>query len=134
MIIGLSHVAIAVPNIAEPAELLRRKFGIVIGSVTENTQQKTRLAYADLGNAPLELIEPLTNDSPHTGFLARSPNGGLHHIVFSVGDLQESLNELEKTGARMVRPAGRNVHGDLIAFLHPADTLGTLTELEGKAS
>jgi methylmalonyl-CoA/ethylmalonyl-CoA epimerase len=81
MIIGLSHVAIAAPNIAEAAELLRRRFGMVIGPGTENTQQKTRLAYADLGNTRLELIEPLTDDSPLTGFLACNPNGGLHHII-----------------------------------------------------
>jgi methylmalonyl-CoA/ethylmalonyl-CoA epimerase len=130
MIAGLSHVAVAVPDIAKASALLREKFGISVGAVAENAVQKVRLAYADLGSARLELIEPSTDDSPLWSFLERNPKGGLHHVAFLVTSLERSLEELTQTGTRIIGTPGRSVHGDPIAFLHPADILGTLVELE----
>jgi methylmalonyl-CoA/ethylmalonyl-CoA epimerase len=130
MITGLSHVAIAVPDIAKASALLRDKFGILVGAVAENAVQKVRLAYADLGSARLELIEPSSDDSPLWSFLKRNPKGGLHHVAFLVTSLETLLDELTRSGTRIVGTPGRSVHGDPIAFLHPADILGTLVELE----
>jgi methylmalonyl-CoA/ethylmalonyl-CoA epimerase len=130
MIQKLSHVAIAVPDIAQAIELYHDKFGVSFGPVVENPQQKVRLAYADLGNARLEIIEPMSKDSPLTAFLRRNPKGGLHHVAFNVENLGKSLTAMMETGIRVVGKPGTSVHGDPIAFLHPADLLGTLVELE----
>jgi len=130
MITGLSHVAIAVPSIASAAETLARKLGLMIGPIVENVEQGVRLAYVDLGNARLELIEPLRADSPVARFLERNPAGGLHHVSFNVGDLDAALAATAEAGARTVGRRGHNTHGQPIAFLHPADVLGALVELE----
>jgi methylmalonyl-CoA/ethylmalonyl-CoA epimerase len=130
MITGLSHVAIAVPSIASAAETLARKLGLMVGPIVENVEQGVRLAYVDLGNARLELIEPLRADSPVARFLERNPAGGLHHVSFNVGDLDAALAATAEAGVRMVGRRGHNTHGQPIAFLHPADVLGALVELE----
>jgi len=130
MITGLSHVAIAVPSIASAAETLARKLGLMVGPIVENVEQGVRLAYVDLGNARLELIEPLRADSPVARFLERNPAGGLHHVSFNVGDLDAALAATVEAGARTVGRRGHNTHGQPIAFLHPADVLGALVELE----
>ena len=130
MISGLSHVAIAVPSIAAAADILATRLGLTVGPIMENAEQGVRLAYADLGNARLELIEPARPDSPIARFLERNPAGGLHHVSFNVGDLDEALAATQEAGVRTVGRRGRNAHGQAIAFLHPADVLGALVELE----
>jgi methylmalonyl-CoA/ethylmalonyl-CoA epimerase len=130
MITGLSHVAIAVPSIASAAETLARKLGLMVGPIVENVEQGVRLAYVDLGNSRLELIEPLRPESPVARFLERNPAGGLHHVSFNVGDLDAALAATAEAGARTVGRRGHNTHGQPIAFLHPADLLGALVELE----
>ncbi len=130
MISGLSHVAIAVPSISSAAETLARRLGLTVGPIMENAEQGVRLAYVDLGNARLELIEPARPDSPVARFLERNPAGGLHHVSFNVADLDAALAATAEAGARMVGRRGHNTHGQAIAFLHPADVLGALVELE----
>ncbi len=130
MITGLSHVAIAVPSIASAAETLAKRLGLKAGPIVENAEQGVRLAYVDLGNARLELIEPLRADSPIARFLERNPAGGLHHVSFNVGDLDAALTAAAEAGVRMAGRRGHNTHGEPIAFLHPADVLGDLVELE----
>jgi methylmalonyl-CoA/ethylmalonyl-CoA epimerase len=130
VITGLSHVAIAVPSITAAAEVLARRLGLAIGPIHDNAEQGVRLAYADLGNARLELIEPLRPDSPVARFLERNPAGGLHHLAFATGDLDAALAATAETGTRVVGRRGHNTHGQAIAFLHPADLLGALVELE----
>lgn len=127
---GLSHVAIAVPDIATAAAALQRRLGITAGPVHENAAQGVRLAYIDLGNARIELISPLGPDSPVAKFLERNPGGGLHHVCFNVGDLDAALAVATEAGARRAGNTGRNVHGDRIAFLNPKELLGALVELE----
>lgn len=130
MITGLSHVAIAVPSIAAAAEVLSKRLGLAIGPILDNPEQGVRLAYADLGNARLELIEPSRPDSPIARFLDRNPAGGLHHVAFATRDLDAALAATAEAGARVVGRHGHNTHGQAIAFLHPADLLGALVELE----
>ncbi len=129
-ITGLSHVAIAVPDIAVAAAALERKLGIKAGPVHENAAQGVRLAYIDLGNARIELISPLSPTSPVAKFLERNPAGGLHHVAFNVGDLEAALSAATAAGARQAGQTGQNVHGQRIAFLAPKDLLGALVELE----
>lgn len=129
-ITGLSHVAIAVPDLAIAADALEKRLGLRAGPVHENATQGVRLCYIDLGNARIELIAPLTPDSPLARFLEKNPNGGLHHVAFNVGDLDSVLAAAVIAGARAVGNAGLNVHGDRIAFLGPRELAGALVELE----
>ena len=127
---GLSHVAIAVPDLAAATEALKKRLGLETGEVHENHEQGVRLCYIDLGNARIELIAPLTPQSPIARFLEKNPNGGLHHVAFSVGDLDRALAVATGAGARPAGNSGHNVHGQRIAFLAPKELLGALVELE----
>ena len=131
MITGLSHVSIVVPNLAAAARELEKKFGLRIGEIRVNEQQGVRMAYVDLGNAQIELMEPSRPDSPVAKFLDRNPRGGIHHFSLQVQNLQATKVELEHKGARVLGDGmQKNVHGERIAFVHPADFLGALVELE----
>jgi methylmalonyl-CoA/ethylmalonyl-CoA epimerase len=83
------------------------------------------------GLAPgyVQLLEPLSPDTPVGKFLARRGEG-IHHIAYGVSDVRRALAEIGGTGIRLIDERPR--HGSLgasIAFLHPADLGGVLTEL-----
>ena len=122
---GLSHVAIAVPDLAAAAAQLEKAYGLKAGKVMENEAQGIRLAYVDLGNSRIELMEPTREDSPLASFLAKNPKGGLHHVSLYVDDVAVSLDELAGRGVSLIGEGriGRNAHGDPIAFVHPKSFL-----------
>ncbi len=132
MITGLSHVSIVVPSLDAAAQRLREVYGLTLGEASVNEQQGVRLAYVELGNAKIELMEPLRPDSPVSKFLERNPGGGIHHFCLGVDSVDAAADELAQKGARVLgdgKPQ-RNVHGERIAFVHPRDFLGALVELE----
>ena len=132
MFTGLSHVSIVVPDLAAAARWLRETYGLRVGEIQTNEGQGVRLAYADLGNARIELMEPLRPDSPVAKFLERNPKGGIHHFSLGVDDMAATADGLRRDGVRILGDGSPqyNVAGERIAFIHPGDFLGALVELE----
>jgi methylmalonyl-CoA/ethylmalonyl-CoA epimerase len=131
-ITGLSHVSIAVPDLAAALAALRARYGLQAGEIRVNAEQGVRMACIDLGNAKLELMEPSRPDSPVAKFLERNPKGGIHHFCLGVEDVAVARRELGAAGVQVLGAAReqRNVYGERIAFVHPKDFLGALVELE----
>lgn len=134
MITGLSHVSIAVPSLKAAAQRLKEIYGLEAGAVKVNEEQGVRMAYVELPNARIELMEPLRPDSPISKFLEKNPAGGIHHFCVNVDDVAAAGAGLAKKGVRILGEGkeSRNVHGERIAFVHPKDFLGALVELEEK--
>jgi len=132
MITGFSHVSIVVPDIEAAARMLAEKFGLAVGERMVNEQQGVRLAYIELAGGRIELMEPSRPDSPIAKFLERNPKGGIHHLALGVDDMEQTAQALGASGVRLLgdgKPQ-HNVAGERIAFIHPADFLGALVELE----
>src|SRR5215510_1853854 len=87
MITGFSHVSIAVPSLDAAAKRLLEMYGLVVGEPMVNMEQGIRLAYIDLGNARIELMEPARADSSISKFLEHHPGGGIHHFCLNVDDV-----------------------------------------------
>lgn len=132
MITGLSHVSIVVPSLDAAAKRLKEVYGLTLGEAHLNEQQGVRLAYAELGNARIELMEPARPGSPVSKFLERNPNGGIHHFCLSVDSVEATARDIGDKGARVLGDGKlqKNVHGERIAFVHPRDFLGALVEIE----
>ena len=82
-----------------------------------------------IGETHIELLEPLTPDSPVGKFLdKRGP--GIHHIAIRVDDIRKALEQLKEKGARLIDETPRiGARGCLVAFIHPSSTNGVLLEL-----
>jgi len=132
LITGLSHVSIVVPDLQAAAARLKSLYGLETGPVKTNEQQGVRLAYVELPNARIELMEPSRPDSPIAKFLERNPRGGIHHFCLGVDSVDATAAAIRAQGARVLGDGAPqlNVHGERIAFVHPADFLGALVELE----
>ena len=81
------------------------------------------------GESLVELLEADSAESPIGRFLAkRGP--GIHHVCFSVDDLDGALDRCRAAGIRLIDETPRvGAEGKRIAFLHPSATGGVLVEL-----
>ena len=144
----IDHVGIACRDLAKSIELYRATFGLEVVSLESNEEQGVREAMLAVGpdvalpgrrRAPggyVQLLEPLGPDTPVGKFLARRGEG-LHHIGYGVTNITEAMAAIGGTflGVRLIDQRPR--HGSMgasIAFLHPADLGGVLTELVQFAS
>ena len=128
-VLAIEHVAIAVEDISEPADLFGNLLGIEHTSTERIDDQKVITDIFDTGSGKIELLKATSEDSPITKFLdSRGP--GVHHIAFRVDDLALALRELSESGVELIDSEPRvGAEGMLIAFLHPKSTKGVLVEL-----
>jgi len=81
------------------------------------------------GEAYVQLVAPLTPDSPVGRFLAKRGEG-VHHVGYAVPDVAAALAGLRGQGLEVIEPAPRTGSGGTtIAFLHPKSMQGVLVEL-----
>jgi len=90
------------------------------------------VVFVELPNTKVELLEPLGETSPIASFLAKNPDGGMHHICYEVADILRARDQLIAKGARVLGDGDPKIgaHGKPVLFLHPKDFFGTLIELE----
>jgi len=138
----IDHVGIACRDLDAAIGRYQATFGLEVVSLEVNEEQGVREAMLAVGGARpdavaagdlragyIQLLEPLGPDTPVGRFLARRGEG-LHHIGYGVSDISEALAAIGGTGIRLLDQRPR--HGSMgasIAFLHPADLGGVLTEL-----
>jgi len=132
MIGRLNHVAIVVPDLAVATARYRDMLGATVLSPHALPEHGVTAAFVELGNTRIELLEPLGENSPVRGFLARHPDGGMHHVCFEVADIRAARDRLRDAGARVLGDGEPTVgaHGKPVLFLHPKDFCGSLIELE----
>jgi len=125
----IDHIGIATDGIDQAASFYRDSLGLSIEEIEEVPSQKVRVAMLPVGESRIELLEPTSEDSPISKFLAkRGP--GIHHIAVQVDDIEASLRDLKARGARLIDEQPRTgAGGCLVAFIHPSSTGGVLLEL-----
>ncbi len=124
----IDHLGIAVHSIEEASPLYRDVLGLTAGGTEEIPDQKVRVAFFQIGEVRIELLEPTSDDSPIARFLKRR-GPGLHHIAYRVENLPATLVALKVAGVQLIDEAPRDgAHGMKIAFVHPKSTGGVLTE------
>src|SRR5205085_8165775 len=102
MFVGLSHVSIVVPDLDAAAKTLASRYGLKSGAPMLNAEQGVRLAYVELGNARIELMEPARPDSPVAKFLERNPKGGIHHFSLHVANMDDTAKTLAADNVRVL--------------------------------
>jgi methylmalonyl-CoA/ethylmalonyl-CoA epimerase len=131
MLRTIDHVGIACRSLDAAIERYVGVFGLTVTSREVNEEQGVREAMlaTESGSSYVQLLEPLSPDTPVGKFLERRGEG-MHHIGYAVADVTAALASIGGTGVRLIDSRPR--HGSLgasIAFLHPGDLGGVLTEL-----
>ncbi len=129
MLKKINHIGIAVNSLDEAIPFYQTNLGMGFKGVEEVGEQMVRVAFLQVGESKIELLEPTSTESPIARFLEK--NGpGIHHIAYEVEDIEVAISRLEQDGMRMIDRTPRSgAHGARIAFVHPKSSGGVLTEL-----
>jgi len=132
MIGRLNHVAIAVSDLAQAVKTYRETLGAEVSDPVPQPDHGVTTVFISLPNTKIELIAPLGESSPISNFLARNPQGGIHHVCYEVSDIRAARDRLRESGARVLGDGEPKIgaHGKPVLFLHPKDFCGTLIEIE----
>jgi methylmalonyl-CoA/ethylmalonyl-CoA epimerase len=128
----LNHVGVAVPDIDAAIAFWRDTMGATqIIEPFDMPEQGVRVCFVDTqdGGTQIELLAPLSETSPLTGFLARNPQGGQHHLAFEVPDIHAAHAWFVSQHKRILGEIRIGAHGTPVFFVHPRDMNGTLTEI-----
>lgn len=131
MLERLDHVGIAVRSLDAALAIYRDALGLALERVEEVPSQKVRVAFLRAGSAHIELLEPLSEDSPIARFIAKRGEG-VHHLSFHVADVRTAAGALPPPLALAAPPAERE-GGYRVAFVHPKGTCGVLLEMSDEA-
>ena len=125
----VDHIGIATRELDDALSVWRDALGLEVDSTEAVVEQGVRVAMLPIGETHIELLEPLSENSPVGKFLEkRGP--GIHHVAIRVDDIKQSLASLKAKGARLIdETPRRGAGGCLVAFVHPASANGVLLEL-----
>ena len=121
----LHHVGIVVDDIESGIQRYKALFGFVpVSEVVHDPIQKVSvvlLSNAESDGAPIELIAPLTDDSPVSNIL--KGNVRLYHLCFLVDNIEEALQNFRNNGAIIISgPVPAELfEGKKIAFVYSPD-------------
>lgn len=132
MIGRLNHVAIAVRDLAAASRVYRETLGADVTAPMALPDHGVTVVFVNLPNTKIEFLEPLGEGSPLAGFVAKNPEGAIHHLCYEVDDILAARDRLVGEGARVLGTGEPKIgaHGKPVLFLHPKDFCGTLIELE----
>jgi methylmalonyl-CoA/ethylmalonyl-CoA epimerase len=126
---AINHIGIACHSIDAQRPYYEGTLGAVFEGLEEVPTQKVRVAFFRIEGVRLELLEPTDPTSTVAAFLEKRGEG-LHHVAFTVSDVEERIAEMKHAGLRMIDDSPRpGAHHMKVAFVHPKSTFGVLTEL-----
>jgi methylmalonyl-CoA/ethylmalonyl-CoA epimerase len=125
----IDHIGVAVEDLDAALALYEREYEMRLVHREVVEQQGVEAVLLDVGENHVELLRPLSADTPVGKFLAkRGP--GLHHVAYQTPDIEAELARLGAAGLRLIDSAPRTgIRGSRVAFLHPASSGGVLTEI-----
>ena len=125
----IEHIGIAVTDLESAIDLYEGILGTSCYKIEEVPDQKVRTAFFRIGETKIELLESTDTEGPIGKFIEKRGEG-IHHLAFSVNNIEERLSEASAAGIRLIDNLPRKGADGLdIAFLHPKSTSGVLIEL-----
>jgi len=127
MLKKIRHIGIVVEDL-ERAINKFKAFGLSCSEVMEIKEVGVRIGFFPIGDTLIELLYYTGPDKGHDT-VVRSQKGAINHLCFEVDDLESSIQDFEKNGAKLVNGFPRlGAHGR-VAFFHPETTEGVLIEI-----
>jgi len=127
----LSHIGIAVRDLKASVN----SFSVILGlaerdfSYRDAPSEGVRIAEVDVGGLQVEVMEPMSEDSPISAFL-RKRGEGVHHLCFEVDDIDEVWKRLKAEGVEVLGDKPKKMNNYYYFFIHPKSAGGVLIEFK----
>ena len=128
MIQKIHHIGIAVKSLDEALRFYSETLGLHIHKQEVVESQGVKAALLTIGQSEIELLEPLSPETPVGRFLERRGEG-LHHLCFQTNGIDQELSGLKAKGVELIDQEPRIGLAGRICFLHPRAMKGVLVEL-----
>jgi methylmalonyl-CoA/ethylmalonyl-CoA epimerase len=120
---------VAVEDLDEAVHLYRDRLGMAEQHRETVEEQGVDAVLLEIGDGHVELLSPLAPDTAVGRFLERH-GPGMHHVAYRTEDIEAALEQARTAGLRLIDEEPRiGIRGSRVAFVHPKDTGGVLTEL-----
>jgi len=125
----IEHIGIAVKNLEASNKVYEKLLGKPHYKIEEVLSEGVKTSFFEVGPNKIELLEATKEDSPIAKFIEKKGEG-IHHIAFSVNNIQAEMNRLEKEGFVLLnKKPKQGADNKLVAFIHPKTANGVLVEL-----
>ncbi|MGC4376478.1 methylmalonyl-CoA epimerase [Fictibacillus sp. Mic-4] len=125
----IDHIGIAVSSLEEVLPFYVNTLGLKLEGIEEVSSQKVKVAFLNIGQTRLELLEPMDGESAVAKFIAKRGQG-VHHVALGVKEIEKRIEELIEHGVQLINESPvKGAGGANVAFLHPASTHKVLFEL-----
>lgn len=129
LVAKINHIAIAVNDIAVASRFYVDVLGLELSEPEDVPTQKTRVAFLRIGEVKIELVQPMSEDSPVAKHIAKRGEG-IHHVCYETTDIVGALAALKAKDVPLIDQEPRvGAHEARIAFVHPKGVSGVLTEI-----
>ena len=133
MFTKIRAVHIAVNNVEEAAKLYTDNFGLQVSTSGSNPAEGIRQAVLPVGDAVIELIEPLDPEQGPVAKFLQNRGEGVYMMAWEVENLDSTIQSLTEKGVRLLSADAESRAKGIPAFIHPQSTKGVLVELVQKA-
>src|SRR5688572_23249157 len=99
--IKINHLAIVVENIDDSLSFWRDALGLPMGEIRDVAQEQVKIAFLEVGESHVELVQPTTDDSGIAKYLAKK-GAGMHHVCFEVEDITAALQHMANKGIELI--------------------------------
>jgi methylmalonyl-CoA/ethylmalonyl-CoA epimerase len=130
MLKKMRHIGIMGKNFERAVERFKG-FGLPCSEVMEIKEIGAKIAFFPIGDTLLEFIveEGPVNTNDKMQVTVRKQPGAINHLCFEVDNLEATIKDFERNGARLMKGCPRpGAHGR-IAFFYPDTTEDVLIEL-----
>lgn len=125
----IEHIGIAVKSIAAANEIYTKLLGYQPYKDESVASEGVKTSFFKCGESKIELLEATNPDSPIAKFIEKRGEG-IHHLAFSVDNIEAEMKRLEKQGfVLLTSTPKKGADNKLVAFLHPKSSYGVLVEL-----
>ncbi len=128
MITAIDRVGIAVKDLESALKVYVKKMGFEIDKIYVNEMEGVKTAVIRSGECIIELIQPVSEDSPVARFIEKRGEG-INYVSLRVDDLENAIRDFRDKGMKVVRETPTSIEGRKYSFLHPKDTFGVLFEI-----
>lgn len=125
----IHHIAIVVKSINEVKHFYENALGLKIDHIEEIKERGIKTAFMSVGEVKIELIEPITDNSEVSSFLAKK-GPGIHHIAFGTNNIVDLTNQITLHNIEPIYKAPqKGAHNTKVNFIHPKNSGGVLMEI-----
>ncbi|MEH7453736.1 methylmalonyl-CoA epimerase [Gottfriedia acidiceleris] len=125
----INHIGIAVRDLETSIQLYTNVLGLKLKGIETVESEKVRVAFIEIGEVKIELLEATSPESPIAKFIEKKGEG-IHHIALETENCEKQLEIMKEHGIKLINEVPKKgAHDSLVAFLHPNSTNKVLFEL-----